>query len=333
MSFKATIIVPTIRQERIDQFLDAWQADLAGHHIIIVEDSDVQTLKIRRENVTVYARADVERELGQNAWIISQRTAAVGNFGFWKAKFDQPDMIVMLHDDCLPADEPGNFLADHFKALSTEFESPSWLSTGLGWQPRGMPYFQTTRKRRCFFNHGLWKGVPDFDATTELLSGRLNRSNLIVFPDFMPHLDLTPPSGMYIPMSDMNIAFHPSLLPAIYLAPMGKGLPYWRFEDIWMGVVVKKIADHLGFAVHSGLPLVDHPRVSNVWQNLRGEAATMETHEEFWNAVDRIILGSQTLTGCVDEIAEAILDFPFGEPGYFDHYGRALRIWNRLCSA
>ena len=52
-----------------------------------------------------------------------------------------------------------------------------------------------------------------------------------------------------------------------------------RFGDIWAGVTIKKIADHLGYSINSGSPAIKHLRASNVWANLRKEAPGLGSHQ------------------------------------------------------
>jgi hypothetical protein len=87
----------------------------------------------------------------------------------------------------------------------------------------------------------------------------------------------------------MNMAFHKSLLPWIYQAPMGRKLeqdglpPIDRFADIWGGIIAKHAIDNiLGGAAWTGGARVYHKRASDVFTNLRKEALGMELNEDVW---------------------------------------------------
>ena len=82
-----------------------------------------------------------------------------------------------------------------------------WFDLGAT-LPRGYPYHTVRRDRRCVVNHGLWEGVPDHDAVTQLSLAR--------HPT--PHAfgDLTIPVGKFFPMCGMNLAFRPEIAPAMY---------------------------------------------------------------------------------------------------------------------
>jgi hypothetical protein len=127
-------------------------------------------------------------------------------------------------------------------------------------------------------------------------------------------------------MCGMNVAFRPEVVPAFYFLLMGRDYEYDRFGDIWAGILVKKICDHLGYAVHSGEPAVSHQRASNVWANLRKEAPGLEVNESFWQAVDRVVLTKTTFGSCYAELANG-LDI---EGDYWDKLRRAMGMWAGL---
>jgi hypothetical protein len=167
-------------------------------------------------------------------------------------------------------------------------------------------------------SHGLWCGVADLDAPTQLVE---------------PHLQVPPqpgvkiiPRGTYFPMSGMNLAFRPEIAPAMYFLIMGRDWQFDRFDDIWAGVLVKKICDRLGWAMASGEPCVHHRRASNVFTNLKKEAAGIEANEYFWEAVDSVHLESDTVLGCYRELAAKLpLD---GE--YWSKLREAMSLWADL---
>ena len=45
----------------------------------------------------------------------------------------------------------------------------------------------------------------------------------------------------------MSLAFRIEALPLMYLPLMGEGQPYDRFDNIWGGVIAKRVCDHLGW--------------------------------------------------------------------------------------
>ena len=129
----------------------------------------------------------------------------------------------------------------------------------------------------------------------------------------------------------MNLAFRPAMIPALYFLLMGRHRdgspwPFDRFGDIWAGVIVKRIADHLGFAISSGAPSVLHSRASNPEVNLQKETPGYPVNEILWRRVDAIGLSAETVAGCYQQIAEALeMD---GE--YWRTLKHAMQTWASL---
>jgi len=309
----AAIVVPTIREENIKEFLRVWASEFSGQHVIVVEDNPEKSFDISGPNVRHLCWADIETELGSEAWIIPRRTDCVRSFGYLVAMESSPDMIVTLDDDCYPLGE--GFLRRHYENLAQPAEEAGWVSTGRGVNPRGMPYHEPNRRLECTVSHGLWDRVPDLDAVTQLASVRFQQA-------FEP-VEQVIPRGKFFPMCGMNLAFRPKMAPAMYFLLMGRDWPYDRFGDIWCGIFAKKICDHLGFAVRSGEPRVDHQRASNVWTNLRKELPGYGVNETLWQAVDSVVLTQTSVRDCYRELAEKL---PL-EGEYWDRLRMAMRIW------
>ena len=156
-----------------------------------------------------------------------------------------------------------------------------------GFKLRGLPYMLP--QYPVLLSHGTWAGVPDFDAIQQLQHPDVRDINT---PDMLV------PRGVFFPVCAMNMAFHKSLLPWIYQAPMGRKLeqdglpPIDRFADIWGGVIAKHAIDNiLKGAAWTGGARVYHKRASNVFTNLRKEALGMELNEDLWKWAGRICQG------------------------------------------
>jgi hypothetical protein len=167
-------------------------------------------------------------------------------------------------------------------------------------------------------NHGLWSGVPDFDACTQLVARRMEIS--------VAWSDQTISRGQYFPMCSMNIAWRPEFTPAMYFLLMGPTYPFDRFGDIWAGVLAKRIADHLGLMVNSGSPGILHERASNVFENLAKESRGLSVNERFWRAVDSVVLTATTVQGAYAELADRL---PL-DGAEFSELRRAMRTWAEL---
>lgn len=313
------VVVPTIRERNIRDFLTVWQAELSSAQIIVVEDNPTKKFDLTSyPNVIHYSWEDIERDLAHDSWIIPRRTDCVRSYGFYKAYLEQPDLIITLDDDCYPVDDQASFVQQHWARIQRGGQCESWCSTGQGAIPRGVPYFNRSRQWSCVINHGLWNKIPDYDAPTQLLRARHDF-------EFVP-INQTIPTGMYFPMCGMNLAFLPQVVPALYFLLMGSNWKYDRFGDIWAGIVIKKICDHLGYAINSGEPLVAHQRASNVWDNLRKETPGLRVNEDLWGAVDRVVLQGNGFGECYKEIACRI-DL-CGD--YWDKLRESMLIWVSL---
>src|SRR3989344_4987289 len=103
---KATIVIPTTREDNFLLWLEKWKSEFAGHHVIAVEDNPQKTFAVPvAENISHYSWEDIDKELGERSWIIPRRTDCVRSFGFYKAWQMKPDMVVTLDDDCYPDHE------------------------------------------------------------------------------------------------------------------------------------------------------------------------------------------------------------------------------------
>jgi reversibly glycosylated polypeptide / UDP-arabinopyranose mutase len=319
---KVSIVVPTIRRTSIGEFLAAWRDEFADHHVIVMEDNAEPSFDLDRDgdyDLTHLSWRDIEAELGEWGWIIPRRTDCVRSFGYLKAVQLGADVIVTLDDDCFPI-EPG-FIQRHVDAVMGVATEDAWVSTGDGIIPRGVPYQSRGRERPVGINHGLWTNVADYDAITQLTLGRTGGA-------FEPK-QLTIPVGKFFPMCGMNLAWRAELTPAMYFLLMGRDWPFDRFGDIWCGVLAKKVCDHLGYAVTSGAPMIEHRRASNVWTNLAKEAPGLPVNENLWAAVDAIVLREQTVAGCYAQIAaELSLN---GD--YWSRLRDAMTFWAEITSA
>jgi Reversibly glycosylated polypeptide len=314
---KAVVVVPTAREASLTGFLEAWRAELSDATILVVEDGPERSFRASGTNVQHLGWRDIDDQLGDAAWIIPRGSGCVRSFGIWLAHRMQPDMIVALDDDTRPDPAHPGFLEAHWARLQNASES-AWVSSLASADPRGMPYFVTTREASVALNHGLWSGVPDFDAATQLVASRMEIS--------AEWGDQTIARGSYFPMCSMNIAWRPELTPAMYFLLMGPEYPFDRFGDIWAGVLAKRVADHLGLAVNSGSPGILHERASNVFANLAKESRGLAVNETFWRAVDSVVLTADTVAGAYAELADRL---PL-EQEEFVQLRRAMRVWAEL---
>lgn len=328
---RIAVVVPTIREESITRFLAEWSDEFAAYpdlRIFVVEDNPERSFAIRGDRVVHVAWDDIDRELGTSGWIIPRRTDGVRSFGYYQAYRWGADILINLDDDCYPVRKDG-YLLGAFRQNLGRRVSTAWFNTlagrvanHAGLYPRGLPY--AARDVPVVLCHGLWCNIPDFDARTQL-------ANPAVRVDIVEAEAAPVPAGVFFPMCGMNVAVRREVIPAFYFPLMGQDREgnawgYHRFADIWCGIFVKKIIDHLGKAAVSGQPVVFHDRASNAEKNLALEARGLAMNEVLPGEVANIKLTGETFRECYVELAQKL-------PVLDDYFGRlktAMTVWADL---
>lgn len=309
------LVVPTIRESRITLFLGAWKLFGGWDEIIIVEDNPTKTFELDVEHH--YAWDDIQTDLGENAWIISKRDSAIRSYGLWKAYQLGAEYIFTLDDDCLPIPEQ-RFFERHIENLE---QTTKWTESVPGVRTRGIPYHNKGKLDNVVLSVGLWEGVPDFDAI-HMLTDHLD--------DFTLPKTRVMPIGQYFPICGMNFAFKREVAPLCYFPLMGEGYQFGRFDDIWFGVICKKICDHLGLFITCGEPYIHHSKASCPFHNLVKEAPGIKFHEEFWQIIDAIPLTHKTPRDCMNEIGFKLKYHGDETNEYLKKLGSAIMIWANL---
>ena len=257
------IVIPTIRPAQYQRFLKAWGPLFKKHNpvLITVWDGEKPTVE------TVAGKMTANDVMGGYQTCLSNFVASIRNLGFaYVAKF-LPDVqyIITLDDDEKPV---GDTIQDHIDALNRRVPV-SWISTASEYM-RGFPY-GVRNEAEVVVSHGVWEGVADWDAPTQLVNGSYKKVKFYQGPI---------PKGIYYPMCSMNLAFKRKMLPYIYHAP--KALGVVRANDIFAGIVSKRVIDKKGWAAVTGYATVLHERASNTFKNLQEEAVEIGLYETFW---------------------------------------------------
>lgn len=273
------IVIPTARPESWDKFWKSWVKLFRLHdcYIYKVEDGDTQTVL---EWIPTSYDSDSWLEhtpkqiLGDNVDLVFNKTPACRNLGFAAiAKFNSAVKYIITLDDDL--ESLGDPIQDHIDALNMNVPI-SWMSTIDVYDdteyPRGFPYW-VKQEAPVMLSHGVWQGVADWDAPTQLVMGE---KRVVMFRRGPI------PKGVYFPFCGMNVAFRREALPYIYYAPVANFYGAERFDDIWAGIEFKRDFDRLDWAVVTGYAEVQHNRASNVWKNLQRESVGLELNEHYW---------------------------------------------------
>jgi hypothetical protein len=323
---KISLVIPTIRDLT---FLSAWGKAFLDCDLIIVEDRNQKSVSIPHSyfrSITHLCWQDIQADFGSEEWIFSRKNAGIRSYGFWKAWQNGADIIITLDDDCFPVDDPEHFVSAHIENLSTKapqqwfatYPDPKWMFT------RGFPY-SIRQQYPVMVSHGLWSGALDLDGETEsALPSLLTEKAYPPMRQFIPF-------GYYYPMCSMNLAFRREVVPLMFFPMMGSKIDgsswgFDRYDDIWAGILSKKVMDYMGLCVINGWPMVDHRKRSLPSKNRQKEKLGLVENEQFWKCVASLDLMSKS-SAVADVYAELIHNVDFPKTTYFTHLKKAVRIW------
>ncbi len=313
-----TLVIPSNRPGCVDAFFDAWKGKGGWDEAILLEDGPERSFISQADRH--FAWRDIDKIVGEANWIFSRRDSAIRCFGFLVSWWLGADYVLTLDDDCFPPPHMlrGDFFSTHVAMFNAH---PRWRSTVPHMRVRGLPYTDVGRLTNIAANVGLWSGVPDLDARTQLETP---------VTDFRPPPGKwVVPRGQYVPISGMNLCIARQALPLFYFPLMGEGQEFSRFDDIWAGIIAKKITDHLGWSISVGEPFVEHRRASDPHVNLQKEAPGALANETYWKVIDAIPLTAKDAIGAVAELGRG-LETATGLTPYLFKLGKALRVWVRL---
>ena len=258
------VCVPTWRPELYAKtFLPAWKELLIRHDVILLTTYDAD----KAEDIRLNNIGTAKQIMGKNVDLIYPRNAGHKLLAFYYIHKYIPEVshIICLDDDVKPV---GDTIRDHINALE--------MRVPVSWMPiadiytRGFPY-GIRDEAEVVLSHGVWEGVPDIDAPTQLIIGDKPKVN---------YYKITIPKGVFYPMSEMNIAFKRKLLPYMYFAPTCDGV--YGADDIWAGIESKKVIDREGWAVVTGYSRVYHERASNKFEILIKQGKFIKYNETYW---------------------------------------------------
>jgi len=286
----------------------------------------------------------VDRGL-QNS-VIPPKAHSETSFGLLLAyELGEYDMVVFLDDDTYP--RGSDYLGTHWKALNNVEKVISsdakWINVTGSYYPRGFPYGErynptrlaherTEQPSEVVLNQGLWTKVPDMNAIDILARGGLDgRTHENVKVDGNPVVDY----GNYVTVCSMNLAFRPDIIPAFYQLYQSREAPYGidRFDDIWSGLFLKKILDHLGKGMSYGYPTCVHDKYPrDVFRDVRAEMEGLIINEVLWKVVDEIRLTESDYLNCYRELATKLFMYSdrFHLPDYIEYMAKKMVRWAKL---
>ena len=189
---------------------------------------------------------------------------------------------------------------------------------------------------RVVVNAGLWLEVPDADAMSHVDCP----VRVTGFLDGVPHRLLVA-HGTNTVFNSQNPSMHRDLLPVIYLPVMGERageLVVGRYDDIWMSLFVKRLADRMGDYICVGRPFSrqdrnDHDLLSDMLVELPAQRMTIMMNQSL-AAID---LTADDYARCYDELIEGLRErlgmdgYSSGEASFLRRMLDRMAVWSRTC--
>ena len=142
---------------------------------------------------------------------------------------------------------------------------------------------------------GLWLGDPDVDAATRL-AHRVEVTHYRLDHNFF----LAP--GARAPFNSQNTILARGALPAYFLSPC-----VGRYDDIFASLVVKRIADHLGWGICFGRPLVNQKRNEHdLLRDFDMERFGIRHVDSLTEGLANVTLAGEDFASCTLEICDQL---------------------------
>lgn len=337
-----------------------------GVRIVVVDDSNDQSITADSENILVLGYDDRRRMLGRFEGCIPRKNGASRDLGFYFASIhaDDGEVIVALDDDCevesdyfLKAAESIGEQEIRSVKTGNRFYNPLDLYA-FGSEtrifPRGFPYEERDRATdyeydgnvtgKVVFNLGLWRGVFDINAKDKLSIPQYSFSDTeLRYPQVAVQ------EGALVSACSMNMIFSKELIPAIYQLPMneetGDGEIVDRYGDIWGGYICKKLIDIKGDIFSVGEPLIMHHKTdttSVIQKNIEQEKYSHTVNLAFCDLLDSACEDitpsdyltmyenlTENLSGLADHYPPSLSDYLKRTVGKMGSWTQALRSGSR----
>lgn len=298
-----------------------------GHEYLFVIIGDLKTPKSVKsycnqfDNVVYLDVEAQQKEFGDLALtkFIPFNSIDRRNFAYLfciKQGMDPNDVLITLDDDNFLQEK--DFLNKHgskiyngktvsanratwYNALEPFYEEPIFMR---GFSPfdrkknKDRIVVSESKETMIAMNQGLWEKNPDVDAIERVrgLKGKykIKRKEKLILAN-----------NIICPLDTQNTAYLNSFWLTAFLCPY-----VGRFDDIFSSYISKRIADHFGYSVSYGSPVVyqernAHDDYEDFLLELQG-MATVDTLTSFlWN----IEMTSTTIMGAYEEISRNLKEF------------------------
>ncbi len=307
---KLGIVIPTNRPERvIGGWWDAWAfRDVA---VYLVHDAPEPYPALLNLAAWHLSWQDIARWFPEEPDLITQRSDAVRCIGLLEAYHDGCEIVITLDDDVTP--NTPDFLETVERLLLEGHPHDAWLNPAPNAHARGVPFRHRERRWPVAAVACLPSGDADLSAVWRLAHGETETA--------LPDVGVVPP-GQYMPLSSLCLAVTREFLPLWYFPPQGQNFDRWG--DIWAGLLIVRVAEHLRRAILWTSGNVHHECASDPFVGLMTEARGYARNERFWDQLDALALTGSTPLDCACEIADWMQCLP---DSYLRTWGRNLARW------
>ncbi len=366
------VIMPTVRnfscvREYVDNALK-FEFDVNRLYFLLVTEDFCDKPEMRRMlkesgvEGEVFGLSERERWMDENGvseftHLIPKRSHAETSFGLlWMRSNMEFRYGIFIDDDTKPH-HSFDYFGSHVQSL--EFRGNiDELSSDRRWvnvlhrnfndhrlYPRGYPYSCTgerlTKERvkanNVMLSQGLWTNVPDLDAVRILIEGETDGQSKTRLDEKDYEGQFSIARGNYTTMCSMNLSFRRDIIPCFYQLPMDDNK--WkvgRFDDIWSGVLAKKVCDFLGHSILNGPPLCIHNKEKrNIFKDMNAEVPALELNEYLWKIIDNVRLEGDFAT-CYSRLGQALHDGNFSghiNGDFLNFIGKYMLDWTDCCAA
>lgn len=278
-------VVPSCREDKAVAFVHEWTREWRVHgvRVYVVEDGPSRNFRFGPHGgVDLMHLCWADAPAGMLD-CITVRSPGCRQIGFWQAYRDGCEIIVTLDDDVRPiADER---LFQRFAEVLTAGVTV-WVDPLQNYPSRGYPS-RNTGRLPVAFHIGAFLGTPDVDGETQLRHWAEFATRP---PEYVRRPTIVPP-GQLVPVNGGICGWQRALTPYVHYALWDADLGYRRFDDIWMGIIVKYILDLAELRMSYGPPGAFHVRASDAQRNSVLERDAKQWNEQFWEtlalAIDR----------------------------------------------
>lgn len=364
---KSIIIITSVRNPKVisdyNENLEIHEHDSQKPFFLIVTENDVKKeyvdqLKDLGLEGEVFDQVDREKfmisnNIGGYIDLIPRHSHAETSFGLlymWINK--EFDNGFFIDDDTVPINK-FDFFGNHLANLNFQGDV-DLVSSDKKWvnvlyqsfkekhlYPRGYPYSKMNEKIKIekiniksgqvYISQGLWTNIPDLDAIRILMDGDLNGQSKTRMTVADYKNNFVSKVNNYQTVCSMNLAFRRAIIPAFYQMPMDSN-PYkiGRFDDIWSGLIAKKVLDKVGGYIINGYPLCEHNKTPrSTFKDLNAEAPGYESNEHFSESIDMTQFKSTDIPNITKEIAFTLSEK--GRTDFIKYCATYLHRWVEMC--